>query len=157
MCIRDRFNTPILPLAATSSLPTTWSVHKPPVLSEDLSSEKTKRSHHRRSTQHWNRIPNVRTLYFSDASPNPFFQSLDTWLHQRSSSAVVCASENVRKTPKTPCTSTVPSSFCILKHSKFFSAKPRSFSTLSISNSLQRSSDHQKVPLLLLLLISAAF
>ena len=72
----------------------------PPVLSGDLSSEKTKRSHHRRSTWRWHGIPNVRTLCFSNAPPNPFFPSLDTWLHQRSSSAVVCASENVRKTLK---------------------------------------------------------
>ena len=72
----------------------------PPVLSEDLSSEKTKRSHHRRSTWRWHGIPNVCTLCFPDVPPNPFFQSLDTWLHQRSSSAVVCASENVRKTLK---------------------------------------------------------
>jgi len=95
------FNTPIFSLAATSSLSTTWAVPKPPVLSEDLSSEKTKRSHHCRSTWRWHGIPNVRTLCFSDAPPNPFFQSLDTWLHKRSSLAVVCASENVRKTPKT--------------------------------------------------------
>ena len=67
----------------------------PPVLSEDLSSEKTKRSHHCRPTCHWHGIPNVRTLCFSDAPPNPFFQSLDTWLHQRSSLVVVCASKNV--------------------------------------------------------------
>ena len=67
----------------------------PPVLSEELSSEKTKRSRHCRSTWCWHGIPNVRTLCFSDAPPNPFFQSLDTWLHQRSSSAVVCASKNV--------------------------------------------------------------
>ena len=30
------FNTPILSLAATSSLPTTWSVHKPPSLKRRL-------------------------------------------------------------------------------------------------------------------------
>ena len=52
---------------------------------------------------------------------------------------------------------TVPSSFYILKSSKYFLCIPRRSSTLSISNSLQRSSDHQKVPLLLLLLIFAAF
>ena len=67
----------------------------PPVLSEDLSSEKTKRSRHCRSTWRWHGIPNVRTLCFSEAPPNTFFQSLDTWLHQRSSSVVVCASKNV--------------------------------------------------------------
>ena len=30
------FNTPILPLVATSSLPSTWSVHKPPSLKRRL-------------------------------------------------------------------------------------------------------------------------
>jgi len=44
----------------------------PPVLSEDLSSKKTKRSRHWRSTWRWRRIPNVRTFCFSDAPPNTF-------------------------------------------------------------------------------------
>ena len=44
----------------------------PPVLSEDLSSEKTKWSRHRRSTWLWRRIPNVRTFCFPDAPPNTF-------------------------------------------------------------------------------------
>jgi len=129
----------------------------PPVLSEDLSSEKTKRSHHRRSTWRWHGIPNVCTLCFPEAPPNPFFQSLDTWHHQRSSSAVVCASENIRKTLKPLALPLFRHLSAPSKRSKFFSANPRSFSTLLISNSLQRSSDHQKVPLLLLLLIFVAF
>ena len=34
------FNTPVLSLAATSSLPTTWSVHKPPSLKRRLVQQK---------------------------------------------------------------------------------------------------------------------
>ena len=64
------FNTPILSLAATSSLPITWSVHKPPSL-KDLTSEKTKKSNHRRSTWRLYGFPYVRTLCFSEASPTP--------------------------------------------------------------------------------------
>jgi len=47
----------------------------PPVLSEELSSEKTKRSHHRRSTWRWHEIPNVCTLHqtpFSNHSTRGF-------------------------------------------------------------------------------------
>jgi len=43
----------------------------PPVLSWDLTSEKTKKSNHRRSTWRLYRFPYVRTLCFSDAPPTP--------------------------------------------------------------------------------------
>ena len=43
----------------------------PPVLSKDLSSEKTKVSHHYRPTWRWRGIPNVCTFCFPDAPQNP--------------------------------------------------------------------------------------
>jgi len=72
----------------------------PPVLSEDLSSKKTKVSHHCRPTWRWRGIPNVCTFCFPDAPQNPSPPSLDTWLYQRSSSTAVCASRNIQKTLK---------------------------------------------------------
>jgi len=148
------FNTPILSLAATSSLPTTWAEHKPPSLKRRLCPAKRLRGHitvdlRGAGTEFQTFVPSA----FLTLHQTPF-PSLDTWLHQRLSSIHICASRNVRKNPFV---STVSSLFCILTRSKFFSANPRRSSTLSISNSLQRSSDHQKVPLLLLLLMFAAF
>jgi len=128
----------------------------PPILSCDLSSEKTKRSRHRRSTWRWYGFPYVRTLCLFDAPPTPF----SITRHVASSTVVFnCRLRFLKrsKTLKPFALFTVPSSFFVLKHSKCALCKPRNSSSLSISNFLQHSSDHKKVTLLLLLLVFVAF
>ena len=86
----------------------------------------------------------------------PLFPSLDTWL----SSTVVFNCRLRFQTLKKPLNPLHFHCSIIFLHSQAFQAflcNPRSSSTLSISNFLQRSSDHRKVTLLLLLWIFAAF
>ena len=71
----------------------------PPVLSEDLSSEKTKRSHV--TTDLRGAGAEFQTFVLSAflTLHQTLFESLDTWLHQRSSLVVVYASKNHLKNP----------------------------------------------------------
>ena len=151
-------NTPISSLATTSSLPTTWSVHKPPSLKRRLCPAKRLGCHitvdlRGTGTKFQTFVPSAfLTLHqtpFSNRSTRGFING-----HLQLSFALPKTFEKPLKPLALPLFHHFPS---FSKTLSFFFCNLRSFSTLSISNFLQYSSDHKKVTLLLLLLMFAAF
>ena len=126
------FNTPILSLAPTSSLPITWSVHKPPVLSLDLTTEKTKKSNHRRSTWHLYRFSYVHTLCFSDAPPTP------SLIKRHVASSTVVFNRRLRFLQRSKPLN--PSRYSLFHHLSSSSSIPNAFSVNHKTSRLSQSS-----------------